>query len=42
MSESIDGSGKNYDSVFAVIMGTGVGAGYTFRNQLVVGPNKLT
>lgn len=42
VSESIDGSGKNYDSVFAVIMGTGVGAGYTFRNQLVVGPNKLT
>jgi fructokinase len=23
-------------------MGTGVGAGYTFRKQLVVGPNKLT
>ena len=42
VSESIDGSGMNYDSVFAVIMGTGVGAGYTFRNQLIVGPNKLT
>ena len=42
VSESIDGAGQNYDSVFAVIMGTGVGAGYTFRKQLVVGPNKLT
>lgn len=42
VSESIDGSGKNYDSVFAVIIGTGVGAGYTINNQLVVGPNKLT
>ena len=42
VSESIDGSGKDYDSVFAVIMGTGVGAGYTFKNQLVVGPNRLT
>ena len=42
VSESLDGSGMNYDSVFAIIMGTGVGAGYTFRNQLVVGPNKLT
>jgi len=42
VSESIDGSGMNYDSVFAVILGTGVGAGYSFRNQLVVGPNKLT
>tara|TARA_B100000900_G_scaffold17292_1_gene13644 strand:- start:4043 stop:4936 length:894 start_codon:yes stop_codon:yes gene_type:complete len=42
VSESLDGSGMNYDSVFAIIMGTGVGAGYTFRNQLVVGPNRLT
>ena len=42
ISESIDGAGQNYDSVFAVIMDTGVGAGYTFRKQLVVGPNKLT
>ena len=42
VSESIDGAGQNYDSVFAVIMGTGVGAGYTFKNQLVVGPNRLT
>ena len=31
VSESIDGSGMNYDSVFAVILGTGVGAGYSFR-----------
>ena len=42
VSESIDGSGMNYDSVFAVILGTGVGAGYTFKNQLVSGPNRLT
>ena len=42
VSESIDGSGADYDSVFAIIMGTGVGAGLTYRNQLMVGPNKLT
>ena len=42
VSESIDGSGMNYDSVFGVILGTGVGAGYTFKNQLVSGPNRLT
>lgn len=42
ISESIDGSGKNFDSVFAVIMGTGVGAGITYKNQIVVGPNKLS
>ncbi len=27
LSEAIDGAGKDYKSVFAVIMGTGVGAG---------------
>ena len=42
VSESVDGSGANYDSVFAIIMGTGVGAGFTYKNQLMDGPNKLT
>ena len=42
LSEAIDGAGKDYNSVFAVIMGTGVGAGYVVGKQLVVGPNKLT
>ena len=42
LSESVDGSGKNYSTVFAVIIGTGVGAGYVVEKQLVVGPNKLT
>ena len=42
LSESVDGSGKNYRTVFAVIIGTGVGAGYVVEKQLVVGPNKLT
>ena len=42
LSEAIDGAGKNYNSVFAIIMGTGVGAGYVVDKQLVVGPNKLT
>ena len=42
LSEAIDGAGKNFNSVFAVILGTGVGAGYVINKQLVVGPNKLT
>ena len=42
LSEAIDGAGKDYNTVFAVIMGTGVGAGYVVDKQLVVGPNKLT
>ena len=28
LSEAIDGAGKDFNSVFAVILGTGVGAGY--------------
>ena len=42
LSEAVDGSGKDFNSVFAVIMGTGVGAGYVVEKQLIVGPNKLT
>ena len=42
LSEAIDGSGKDFNSVFAVILGTGVGAGYVVDKQLIVGPNKLT
>tara|TARA_B100000035_G_C21023982_1_gene565309 strand:- start:1753 stop:2643 length:891 start_codon:yes stop_codon:yes gene_type:complete len=42
LSEAIDGAGRDYSSVFAVILGTGVGAGYVVGKQLVVGPNKLT
>ena len=42
LSESIDGAGKDFNAVFAVILGTGVGAGYVVGRQLIVGPNKLT
>ena len=42
LSEAIDGAGKEFNTVFAVIIGTGVGAGYVVGKQLIVGPNKLT
>ena len=42
LSEAIDGAGKDFNSVFAVILGTGVGAGYVVNKNLIVGPNKLT
>ena len=42
LSEAIDGAGKNYNTVFAVILGTGVGAGYVVEKKLITGPNKLT
>ena len=31
LSEAVDGAGKDYKSVFAVILGTGVGAGYSYE-----------
>lgn len=42
LSEAIDGAGKGYSNVFAVILGTGVGAGYVVDEKLIEGPNKLT
>ena len=42
LSEAVDGAGKGYSSVFAVILGTGVGAGYVVDEKLIEGPNKLT
>ena len=42
LSEAIDGAGKGYSSVFAVILGTGVGAGCVVDEKLIEGPNKLT
>ena len=42
LSEAIDGAGSKHNSVFAVILGTGVGAGYSVNKQIIVGPNKLT
>ncbi len=42
LSEAIDGAGKGYNTVFAVILGTGVGAGYVVNKELVEGPNKLS
>lgn len=42
LSEAVDGAGKNQKQVFAVILGTGVGAGYVVNKELIEGPNKLT
>ncbi len=42
LHEAILGAGKEYNTVFGVIMGTGVGGGFVVNNSLVVGPNALT
>ncbi len=42
LSEAIGGSGKGFNSVFGVILGTGVGGGWVINQKLVLGPNALT
>jgi fructokinase len=39
VSEATDGAGKGFELVFAGIIGTGCGAGLTFRGKPIVGPN---
>lgn len=41
LSEALDGAGKNKTSVFAVIIGTGVGGGLVINQQLLIGPNHI-
>lgn len=41
LSEAVDGAGKGFNSVFGVILGTGVGGGWVVNGQLIEGPNLL-
>jgi fructokinase len=41
LSEAIDGAGKGLESVFGVILGTGVGGGLAIRHQIHDGPNQI-
>ena len=41
LSEATDGAGAGADLVFAVILGTGVGAGIAVRGRVLTGPNGL-
>src|SRR5699024_7238495 len=39
LSEAYDGAGRDASTLFAVILGTGVGGGVVVRGQLLAGPN---
>ncbi|MFP3978548.1 ROK family protein [Marinobacter sp. KMM 10035] len=39
MSEATDGAGKDYDVVFAAILGTGCGSGISVNGRVLSGPN---
>lgn len=41
LSEATDGAARGFKSVFAVILGTGVGGGWFMHGQLLRGPNGL-
>ncbi len=41
LSEANDGAGKDYQTVFGVILGTGVGGGLVVNGDLVAGPNAI-
>lgn len=42
LSEAIDGAGKGAQSVFGVILGTGVGGGIVINQQVLIGANAIT
>jgi len=42
LSEAFDGAGFNYDVVFGVILGTGVGGGLVVNKKLITGYNNIT
>lgn len=41
LSEAWDGAGQDYQSVFGVIMGTGVGGGFAFDKRIGIGANAI-
>ena len=42
LSEAVDGAGRNADSVFGVILGTGVGGAIVVHQKVLSGPNAIT
>jgi len=41
LSEAIDGAGRGFETVFGVILGTGVGGGIAIRQRIQDGPNQI-
>ena len=41
LSEAVDGAGKGSETVFGVILGTGVGGGIVVRGRVLTGPNAI-
>ena len=41
LSEAIDGAGKDYKSVFGIIIGTGFGSGLSYKKEVIEGANQV-
>lgn len=41
LSEAVDGAGQGHETVFGVILGTGVGGGIAIRQRIHEGPNQI-
>ena len=41
LSESIDGAGKNFKSIFGVIIGTGFGGALSYKKEIIEGTNQI-
>lgn len=41
LSEAVDGAGKNFENVFAIILGTGVGGGIAVNRKIISGANSI-
>ena len=41
LSEAIDGAGKDFKSVFGIIIGTGFGGGLSYKKEIIEGSNQI-
>ena len=41
LSEAIDGAGKDFKSVFGIIIGTGFGSGLSYKKEVIEGVNQV-
>ncbi|MDC0983800.1 ROK family protein [Candidatus Pelagibacter sp.] len=41
LSEAIDGAGKDFKSVFGIIIGTGFGGGLSYKKEIIEGTNQI-
>ena len=41
LSEAVDGAGKNFKSVFGVIIGTGFGGALSYKKEIIEGANQI-